>query len=170
MKSPAAEAGYVEQIMVHMALSHPEISFKFISSNKNKMYTAGNGKVKDIIYHIYGREIARALIPVEAETENVSLRGFVGKPHVSRGNRNYESYFINGRYIKSALIYRAIEEAYKTFTMTHKYPFVCLELSIRPELLDVNVHPTKMEIRFENGNEILIFWWNPSGKRCFSRI
>lgn len=154
LKSPAAEAGYVEQIMVHMALSHPEISFKFISSNKNKMYTAGNGKVKDIIYHIYGREIARALIPVEAETENVSLRGFVGKPHVSRGNRNYESYFINGRYIKSALIYRAIEEAYKTFTMTHKYPFVCLELSIRPELLDVNVHPTKMEIRFENGNEI----------------
>ncbi len=154
LKSPATEAGYVEQIMVHMALSHPEISFKFINNNKNKMYTAGNGKVKDIIYHIYGREIAKALIPVEAETENVSIRGFVGKPHVSRGNRNYESYFINGRYIKSALICRAIEEAYKTFTMTHKYPFVCLELFIRPELLDVNVHPTKMEIRFENGNEI----------------
>lgn len=154
LKSPATEAGYVEQIMVHMALSHPEISFKFINNNKNKMYTAGNGKVKDIIYHIYGREIAKALILVEAETENVCLRGFVGKPYVSRGNRNYESYFINGRYIKSALICRAIEEAYKTFTMTHKYPFVCLELFIRPELLDVNVHPTKMEIRFENGNEI----------------
>ncbi len=154
LKSAATEAGYVEQMMIHMALSHPEIAFKFIHNNKNKMYTAGNGKIKDIIYHIYGRDIAQALIPVEASTENVTLKGFVAKPHVSRGNRSYESYFINGRYIKSALIYGAVEEAYKTFTMTHKYPFVCLDLTIRPELLDVNVHPTKMEIRFENGNEV----------------
>lgn len=154
LKSAATEAGYVEQIMVHMALSHPEVSFKFIHNNKNKIYTSGNGNVKDIIYHIYGRDIAGALIPVEAESENVTLRGFVGKPYVSRGNRNYESYFINGRYIKSPLIYKAVEEAYKTFTMTHKYPFVCLDMKVRSELLDVNVHPTKMEIRFRNGSEI----------------
>ena len=115
LKSAATEAGYVEQMMIHMALSHPEIAFKFIHNNKNKMYTAGNGKIKDIIYHIYGRDIAQALIPVEASTENVTLKGFVAKPHVSRGNRSYESYFINGRYIKSALIYRAVEEAYKTY-------------------------------------------------------
>lgn len=154
LKSAATEAGYVEQIMVHMALSHPEVSFKFIHNNKNKIYTSGNGNVKDIIYHIYGRDIAGALIPVQAESENVMVKGFVGKPYVSRGNRNYESYFINGRYIKSSMIYKAVEEAYKTFTMTHKYPFVCLDIKVRPELLDVNVHPTKMELRFRNGNEI----------------
>lgn len=114
----------------------------------------GNGNLKDIIYHIYGRDVASALIELEAETDNIKVYGFVGKPHISRGNRNYESYFINGRYIKSPLIYRAIEEAYKTFTMTHKYPFICLNMEIRPDLLDINVHPTKMEIRFENGNEL----------------
>ncbi len=154
LKSAATEAGYVEQIMVHMALSHPEVSFKFIHNNKNKIYTSGNGNVKDIIYHIYGRDIAGALISIEAESENVTVKGFVGKPYVSRGNRNYESYFINGRYIKSSMIYKAVEEAYKTFTMTHKYPFVCLNIQVRSELLDVNVHPTKMEIRFRNGSEI----------------
>jgi DNA mismatch repair protein MutL len=154
LKTPATEAGYAEQIMVRMALSHPEISFKFIHNNKNKIYTSGNGNVRDIIYHLYGRETAAALIPVAAQSENIKLKGFVGKPFISRGNRTYESYFINGRYIKSSLIYKAVEEAYKTFTMTHKYPFVCLDLQIRPELLDVNVHPTKMEMRFRNGSEL----------------
>ena len=154
LKSATTEAGYVEQMMVHIALSHPEISFKFIHNNKNKIYTSGNGKVKDIIYHIYGRDVAGALIPVEAQNEDVKVTGFVAKPYVSRGNRNYESYFINGRYIKSSIIYKAIEEGYRTFTMKHRYPFVCLDFKIDQELLDVNVHPTKMEIRFRNGREI----------------
>ena len=154
LKSATTEAGYVEQMMVHIALSHPEISFKFIHNNKNKIYTSGNGKVKDIIYHIYGRDVAGALIPVEAQNEDVKVTGFVAKPYVSRGNRNYESYFINGRYIKSSIIYKAIEEGYRTFTMKHRYPFVCLDFKINQELLDVNVHPTKMEIRFRNGREI----------------
>lgn len=154
LKSATTEAGYVEQMMVHIALSHPEISFKFIHNNKNKIYTSGNGKVKDIIYHIYGRDVAGALIPVEAQNEDVKVTGFVAKPYVSRGNRNYESYFINGRYIKSSIIYKAIEEGYRTFTMKHRYPFVCLDFRIDQELLDVNVHPTKMEIRFRNGREI----------------
>ena len=154
LKSATTEAGYVEQMMVHIALSHPEISFKFIHNNKNKIYTSGNGKVKDIIYHIYGRDVAGALIPIEAQNEDVKVTGFVAKPYVSRGNRNYESYFINGRYIKSSNIYKAIEEGYRTFTMKHRYPFVCLDFKIDQELLDVNVHPTKMEIRFRNGREI----------------
>ena len=154
LKSATTEAGYVEQMMVHIALSHPEISFKFIHNNKNKIYTSGNGKVKDIIYHIYGRDAAGALIPLEAQNEDVKVTGFVAKPYVSRGNRNYESYFINGRYIKSSIIYKAIEEGYRTFTMKHRYPFVCLYFKIDQELLDVNVHPTKMEIRFRNGREI----------------
>lgn len=154
LKSATTEAGYVEQMMVHIALSHPEISFKFIHNNKNKIYTSGNGKVKDIIYHIYGRDVAGALIPLEAQNEDVKVTGFVTKPYVSRGNRNYESYFINGRYIKSSIIYKAIEEGYRTFTMKHRYPFVCLDFKIDQELLDVNVHPTKMEIRFRNGREI----------------
>ncbi len=154
LKSATTEAGYVEQMMVHIALSHPEISFKFIHNNKNKIYTSGNGKVKDIIYHIYGRDVAGALIPVEAQNGDVKVTGFVAKPYVSRGNRNYESYFINGRYIKSSIIYKAIEEGYRTFTMKHRYPFVCLDFKINQELLDVNVHPTKMEIRFRNGREI----------------
>lgn len=154
LKSATIEAGYVEQMMVHIALSHPEISFKFIHNNKNKIYTSGNGKVKDIIYHIYGRDVAGALIPLEAQNEDVKVTGFVAKPYVSRGNRNYESYFINGRYIKSSIIYKAIEEGYRTFTMKHRYPFVCLDFKIDQELLDVNVHPTKMEIRFRNGREI----------------
>lgn len=154
LKSAITEAGYVEQMMVHIALSHPKISFKFIHNNKNKIYTSGNGKVKDIIYHIYGRDVAGALIPVQAQSEDVKVTGFVAKPYVSRGNRNYESYFINGRYIKSSIIYKAIEEGYRTFTMKHRYPFVCLDFKIDQELLDVNVHPTKMEIRFRNGREI----------------
>lgn len=154
LKSATTEAGYVEQMMVHIALSHPEISFKFIHNNKNKIYTSGNGKVKDIIYHIYGRDVAGALIPIEAQNQEVKVTGFVAKPYVSRGNRNYESYFINGRYIKSSIIYKAIEEGYRTFTMKHRYPFVCLDFKIDQELLDVNVHPTKMEIRFRNGREI----------------
>lgn len=154
LKSATTEAGYVEQMMVHIALSHPEISFKFIHNNKNKIYTSGNGKVKDIIYHIYGRDVAGALIPLEAQNKDVKVTGFVAKPYVSRGNRNYESYFINGRYIKSSIIYKAIEEGCRTFTMKHRYPFVCLDFKIDQELLDVNVHPTKMEIRFRNGREI----------------
>lgn len=154
LKSPVTEAGYVEQIMVHMALSHPDIAFKFIHNSKNKMYTSGNGNVKDIIYHLYGRDVAGALLPISLKGPTVSVDGYVGKPFISRGNRNYESYFINGRYIKSKIIYKAIEDGYKTFTMAHKYPFVCLNIEVEPELLDVNVHPTKMEIRFRNEKEL----------------
>jgi len=140
--------------MERLALSHPDVSFKFISNGQTKMHTSGNSNEKDLIYHIYGRDITAALLPVCAETEYFSVKGFVGKPMISRGNRSYESYFINGRYIKSALLSKAVEEAYKGFMMQHQYPFCVLYFTMDTELLDVNVHPTKMELRFSNNEEV----------------
>ena len=154
LKTAQTEAGYISDLVERLALSHPGISFKFINNGQTKLHTSGNSNQKDLIYHIYGREIAAALLPVKLETEFYSVEGFIGKPLVSRGNRNFENYFINGRYIKSSVIARAIEEAYKGFMMQHQYPFCVLHFTIESEKLDVNVHPTKMELRFEN-NELL---------------
>ena len=150
LKTPPTEAGYISDLMEHMALSHPEVSFKFIVNNQVKLHTSGNSNLKEIIYHIYGRDIAANLIEIHREFESFSMDGFIGKPLISRGNRNYENYFINGRYVRSSLIAKSIEDGYKSFVMQHKYPFTVLHLSIRGELLDVNVHPTKMELRFSN--------------------
>ncbi len=154
LKTAQTEAGYISDLVERLALSHPGISFKFINNGQTKLHTSGNSNQKDLIYHIYGREIAAALLPVKIETEFYRVEGFIGKPLVSRGNRNFENYFINGRYIKSSVIARAIEEAYKGFMMQHQYPFCVLHFTIESEKLDVNVHPTKMELRFEN-NELL---------------
>lgn len=154
LKTAQTEAGYISDLVERLALSHPGISFKFINNGQTKLHTSGNANQKDLIYHIYGREIAAALLPVKIETEFYKVEGFIGKPLVSRGNRNFENYFINGRYIKSSVIARAIEEAYKGFMMQHQYPFCVLHFTIESEKLDVNVHPTKMELRFEN-NELL---------------
>ena len=154
LKTPMTEAGYISELVQRMALSHPEISFKFLNNNQLKLQTSGNNKVKDVIYHIYGREIAAQLLEVECASESCNINGFVAKPIVSRGNRNYMNYFINGRYIKSAVINRAIEDAYKPYTMTHRYPFTALHFTIDSKLIDVNVHPTKMEIRFIENEKI----------------
>ena len=107
-----------------LALSHPDISFKYINNNQTRLHTSGNGKKRDLIYHIYGREIAAALLEVNYKGEYFSLSGYIGKPVINRGNRNYENYFINGRYIKSSLLSRSIEEAYHNFLMQHQYSFV----------------------------------------------
>ncbi len=157
LKTPQTEAGYINSLMEKLALSHPEISFKFIANNQLKLHTSGNSNLKEIIYHIHGRDIASNLLEVHGENELFSVNGFIGKPLISRGNRNYENYFINGRYIKSALIAKSIEEGYKSFVMQHKYPFTVLHISVKGELLDVNVHPTKMELRFSNGEAIYQF-------------
>ena len=157
LKTAQTEAGYIGSLMEKLALSHPEISFKFIANNQPKLHTSGNSNLKEIIYHIYGRDIAGNLLEVHEENELFSVSGFIGKPLISRGNRNYENYFINGRYIKSALIAKSIEEGYKSFVMQHKYPFTVLHISVKGELLDVNVHPTKMELRFSNGEAIYQF-------------
>lgn len=154
LKSAMTEAGYISELMERMALSHPEIAFKFINNRQTRLHTSGNHNLKDIIYGIYGRDIAANLLPVKAEGAFGRLEGFVGKPVISRGNRNFENYFVNGRYVKSKIITKAIEDAYKTFMMQHKYPFTALHFTIPGDLLDVNVHPTKLELRFSNQEEI----------------
>lgn len=154
LKTAQTEGNYVGDLMERLALSHPDVSFKFINSGQTRLYTSGNSNERDMIYHIYGRDITAAMLPIDVKTEFFSVKGFVGKPMISRGNRNYENYFINGRYIKSALLSKTIEEAYKGFVMQHQYPFCVLYFTIDTELLDVNVHPTKMELRFSHSEEI----------------
>lgn len=154
LKSTMTEAGYVGDLIERLAISHPHISFKFINNNQVKLQTSGNHNLKDIIYHVYGREIAGHTILIEKGNADIKISGFIGKPLVSRGNRNYMNYFINGRYIKSNIINRAIEEAYKPYSMTHRYPFTVLSFEMDSSLIDVNVHPTKMEIRFSNQEEV----------------
>lgn len=154
LKSPVTEAGYISELMERLALSRPDISFQFINNGQVKLHTSGNHNLKDVIYQIYGREIAANLVSIDAEQGAVRITGFIGKPVISRGNRGFENYFINGRYIRSSLIAKGIEEGYKTFMMQHKYPFTVLHFAIRGELLDVNVHPTKMELRFSNQEEL----------------
>ena len=154
LKSPITEGGYISDLVEKLAMSHPDVSFRFISNNQNKIHTSGNGNIKDIIYHVYGRDIAGNVLPIEYQGDNFSITGFVGKPVVNLGNRNFENYYINGRFIKSNIINKAIEEAYKPFMMQHKYPFTAMHFTIDSSLIDVNVHPTKMELRFSNGEEI----------------
>ncbi|MBQ8627429.1 MAG: DNA mismatch repair endonuclease MutL [Agathobacter sp.] len=154
LKSAQTEGAYIADMVEKLALSHPDISFKFIQNNQTKLHTSGNGNVKDLIYHVFGREISASLLPVNIENELFSLTGYIGKPVITRGNRNYEIYFINGRYIKSNLLSKAIEEAYKSFLMQHQYPFCVLYFAFKGESLDVNVHPTKMELRFDNNTEV----------------
>lgn len=154
LKSAQTEGGYIHDLMQHMALSHPDVAFKLIINNQTRLQTSGNGNVKDIIYHLYGRDITRSLLEVRHETPLFTVEGFIGKPNISRGNRNYEVYFVNGRFIKSQVIARAIEEAYKPFLMQHQYPLTVLYLTIDSSQLDINVHPTKMELRFSRQQEI----------------
>ncbi|MBR6528087.1 MAG: DNA mismatch repair endonuclease MutL [Lachnospiraceae bacterium] len=157
LKTAMTEGSYISELMERMALSHPEVSFRLIVNGQMKLHTAGNHNLKDIIYSTFGREITANLIPVDAKGSIVSVSGFLGKPLIARGNRSYEIYFINGRYIKSKIINKAIEDGYKSFLMQHKYPLVVLHLQIEPEFLDVNVHPTKMELRFRGEREIYEF-------------
>lgn len=154
LKTPQTEGTYISDMLEKLALSHPDISFKYINNNQTRLHTSGNGNRKDLIYHIYGRDIASSLLEVNYESELFSVSGFIGKPLINRGNRNYENYFINGRYIKSSILSKAIEEAYKSFLMQHQYPFTVLYFTFPGETLDVNVHPTKMELRFDNNKEI----------------
>lgn len=154
LKTPTTEAAHVSDLVEKIALSHPEISLRFIQNNQNKLHTSGNHNLKDIIYTVFGREIASNLLPVSQQSEMIGISGFIGKPVIARSNRNFENYFINGRYIKSSIICKAIEEAYKPYMMQHKYPFTMLHVTIEPEFLDVNVHPTKMELRFRDGEQV----------------
>lgn len=160
LKSANTEASYISDIVEKIALSHPEISIRFIVNNQNKLHTSGNGSLRDVVYTVYNREIATNVIEINNSCQFMKITGYIGKPLISRGNRGYENYFINNRYVKSNFISRAIEDAYKSFLMQHKYPFTCINLQVDPELLDVNVHPSKMELRFRNQEEIYPFVFN----------
>lgn len=148
LKSAMTEGTYITELMERILLSHPEVAFKFIMNGNTKLQTSGNSEIKDVIYQIYGRDITAKIVPIEVTDGAITLKGFVGKPELARSNRNFEVYYVNQRYIKSSLVSRALDEAYKPYLMLHKYPLVVLYLSIPSDQLDINVHPTKMEIRF----------------------
>lgn len=154
LKTAATEGNYINQLMENMAMLRPDISMRFINGGQNKLYTSGNGRLKDLIYTIYGREISSNMLEINYECPLFAVTGYIGKPIISRGNRTFENYYINGRFVKSRLIAAAIEQAYKPFMMQHRYPFTVLHIKIKPELIDVNVHPAKMEVRFQQENEI----------------
>lgn len=154
LKTPVTEAGHVQDLLIHLALSHPEVAFLFKNNNQEKLRTSGNGKLKDVIYNVYGRDIAANLLEMDYETGGLRITGYLGKPVITRGNRNFENLFVNGRYVKSAMISKALEDAYKDFTMQHKFPFAVLHFHVDGETIDVNVHPTKMELRFQRQQEV----------------
>ena len=154
LKSDMTEANYIHTLMEQLALSHPEISFKYIQNRQVKLHSSGNYSVKDVIYSVYGRDITKALLDAEFENDFMKITGFVGKPEIARGNRSFENYYINGRYVKNNIITKAIESAYKGFLMQHKFPFVSLQMQMEGNDLDVNVHPAKREVRFAREQEV----------------
>lgn len=154
LKTKTTEGGYIHDVVMHFTLSHPEIRFKFIWDGRTKIQTSGNGNVKDNIFNQFGADITKALLPVQAEKDGMSVSGFIGKPELSRATRTFMNYYINGRYIKSPVVQKAIECGYQGFSMTNRFPFTALFLDIDSALLDVNVHPTKMEVRFTNQEEV----------------
>lgn len=151
LRQPATEGGYIADLMEHLALSRPDISFKFILGSQTKFHTSGNGDLREVIYRIYGREIAASLVPIQMQKNGIVIEGYLGKPVVVRSNRNFEIYYINGRFIKSNMVAKAVEEGYKEYLMQHKFPLCVLHISMDREKVDVNVHPTKMDVRFSDG-------------------
>lgn len=150
LKTAMTEAGHVQDLLVRLALSHPEVAFRFLNHGQEKLCTSGSGKLKEVIYSIYGREIAANIQEIDFERSGIRITGYIGNPVITRGNRNFETFFVNGRYVKSTMISRAAEDAYKDFKMQHRFPFFVLHFCLDGEKVDVNVHPTKMELRFQN--------------------
>ena len=154
LKTPTTEAGHIQDLLMRLALSHPEVSLKLISNNQEKLRTSGNGQLKDVIYNIYGREVAANLLDIDYEQGGLHITGYIGKPVITRSNRNFENFFVNGRYVKSAMLSKAVEDGYRDFLMQHKFPFVVLHFHLTGDDIDVNVHPTKMELRFQKQQEV----------------
>lgn len=154
LKTPQTEASYITDMMEHIALSRPDISFSYLVNGSQKFHTAGNHNLKDVIYKIYGKEILRDLTQVQFQNELFTMNGYLGKPGLNRANRNFETFFVNQRYIKSNLLSKALEEGFSPYLMLHKFPFAVLHLEMEAHKLDVNVHPTKMEVRFEQQNMV----------------
>ena len=154
LKSPTAEANAVGAYVEQLALSHPDISFKYMVNGSTKLYTSGNGNLKEAAFQIYGKEAVRSLIPIEAKTELLSVSGYLGTAEIARGSRSFEIYFVNGRYVRNKILSKAIEDGYQGHLMQHRYPFTILNLDIRKEKVDVNVHPAKLEVRFSDQEAI----------------
>ncbi len=157
LKTPQTEGSYIGDVMEHMALDNPTISFHYINNKDDKFSTSGNGDLKEIIYRIYGRDISVSVLPFKAEEDGMILEGYLGEPAINRSNRNFEIFFVNGRYIKDKVMSKALEEGYKQYLMMHKFPFAILHLRIDPSRVDVNVHPAKMEVRFNNQQQLYDF-------------
>ena len=157
LKTAMTEGSYVTELITRLCLSHPEVSFKYIINGSNKIATSGNGKLQDVIYHIYGKDVSGNLLPVKRSVGDFAVEGYIGKAYVSKGNRSFEHYFVNGRYIRSNIVTKAIEEAYKSFVMIHKFPFTALHFTLDSNKLDVNVHPTKMEFKYADGEQLFGF-------------
>ncbi len=150
LKTPQTEGSYVGDVMEHLALDNPKISFHYINNKEDKFSTTGNGDLKEIIYRIYGRDISVSLVPINVSSDGYTLEGYLGEPSINRSNRNFEIFFVNGRYVKDKVISKALEEGYKQYLMMHKFPFAVLHLRLDPAMVDVNVHPAKLEVRFGN--------------------
>ena len=154
LKTPMTEAGHVQDLLMHLALSHPEVAFIFLNNGQEKLRTSGSGKLKDVIYNVYGRDVAANLLDIDYEKGGLRITGYLGKPVITSGNRNVENFFVNGRYVKSPMISKSLEDAYRDFTMQHKFPFAVLHFHVDGEQIDVNVHPTKMELRFQRQQDV----------------
>ena len=157
LRQPQTEAGYVTDLIEHQALSHPGISFHYKVNGQDKLHTTGSGDLKELIYRIYGRDITKMILPLSVQEGNLKLEGFIGRPEISRTSRGFETFFVNGRMLRSDILSKALEEGYRTDLMQHRFPFAVLHLTMPAELTDVNVHPSKMEIHFANRQEIYDF-------------
>lgn len=157
LKTPMTEGGYITDLITRLALSRPDISFKYIINGNNKITTSGNGKLQDVIYHIYGKDVSSNLLPIKRQVDEFKVEGYIGKAFVSKGNRSFEHYFINERSIRNVVVTKAIEEAFKSFVMIHKFPFTALHFTLDSTKLDVNVHPAKMESKYADGERLFQF-------------
>lgn len=157
LKTATTEGGYIADLCEHLAMSKPEVSFRFIANNQVKFHTSGNGDIREIIYRIFGKDFIKEIIPIDCEEQDIKIQGFLGKPTLNRSNRNFENCFINGRYVKSNFLFKAIEEGYRAYLMQHKFPFAVLYFTIDTDKVDVNVHPTKMDIRITDSQKYYDF-------------
>lgn len=157
LKTATTEGGYIADLCEHLAMSKPEVSFRFIVNNQVKFHTSGNGDIREIIYRIFGKDFIKEIIPIDCKEEGIRIQGFLGKPSLNRSNRNFENCFINGRYVKSTFLFKAIEEGYRAYLMQHKFPFAVLYFTIDTDKVDVNVHPTKMDIRITDSQKYYDF-------------
>ncbi|MBR5799638.1 MAG: DNA mismatch repair endonuclease MutL [Lachnospiraceae bacterium] len=157
LKQPQTEGGYVADLLEHIALSKPEISLKFVNNGQVRFHTSGSGDLKEVIYRIYGKEMADALLPISVNNGTFTVKGFLGKPEINRSTRNFEIFFVNGRYVKDDVLAKALEEGYRPYLMQHKFPFAVLDLKVDPAEIDVNVHPAKMQIRIHKAKDLFDF-------------